>query len=259
MANVYYKILNKNIRANYTENIISGIQRELYASAKVLNEDLFDVTRGLNTKRSGLDVDSLLKYYIINQLLQSMPNQKMTKNVRKNYLRTANKKYRKDPYKDEYYIWSEDKWILAENVVKVNDDGSYYMDEHKKNSLYVTRKLFSKEDVLISIQVINPDGKIVCSKAHVVELLNLRQEYVLKYKYSGYSGNSNDIIAGILNKFSNPIETGYYMDNYYNLYKWKEKDKCLIKLDPEDQSPLLIDYDFAQSRKVIKKEYTGIK
>lgn len=261
MANVYYKILNRNIRTNYTENIISGIQRELYASARVLNEDLFDVSQSLNAKRSGLDVDSLLKYYLINQLLKTLPeNTKDENKIVKNYLKTANKKFRKDPYKEDvYYTWTEDKWIVAENVIKVNDDGSYIVNEQRENSHYVYSRHYSIDDVLLSIQIINPEGKIVHNKLHAAELLNLRQEFVLKHKYSGYSGNSSDVIAEILNKFSSPIETGLYMDRYYNLFKWNNKEKCFYKLDSNEQSPLLTDYDFRESKKVIKKEYTGIK
>ena len=259
MANVYYKILNQNIRTDYTEHIISGIQKELYNSARVLNEDIFDLSKGMTTQRAGLSVDSLLKYYIINQLLKNMPPEtNKVKNISPQYLKTANKKYRKDPHKDIYYIRLNDKWTVAENVMQVNDDGSYILSERKTHSLFEYRYVYNVDDVLISVQLINPDGQVVHNKMQAAELMNLRQEYVLKHKYSGYSGNSNDIIADILNRFSKPQETGYYMDNHYNLFKWHSRDCCFMRLS-QTQSPLLIDYDFGQSRKVIKKEYTGIK
>lgn len=259
MANVYYKILGGNIRTDYTEHIITGIQRELYASAKIIDEDLFDVSRGLTTKRSGLDVDSLLKYYVINQLLKTLPaNENDKSDVKKQYVKTAHNKYYKNVKDDKYYEWSGERWVIAAGVSLVNNDGSYVISE-KQTSAYTYEKLYGNDDILISMRIINPEGKVVSNMAQVVELLNLRQEYVLRYKYSGYSGNSNDIVASILNKFSSPIETGFYMDKYYNLFKWNKKEKSFIKVESHNQAPLLIDYDFGQSRKVIKKEYTGIR
>lgn len=258
MANVYYKILNKDIKRKYTDNIIDGIQRELSSSARTFNEDIFDTVKNVGTKRAGMDVDNLLKYYVINQILKNAPEQ--AAKPRKIFLPTANKNYRKISNEDVYYRLKDEEWVIAENVSKVNSDGSYIIDEKKRNSQYVQRKLYSVSDSLMSVQLIDPKGEVVNTKEQVIELMNLRKEYVMRHKYSGYSGNSSDIVAALLNQFSSPKETGYYMDSHYNLYRWDDRRKSMV-IDAygSEASPLLADYKFEDNKTVIKKEYTGVK
>ena len=125
--------------------------------------------------------------------------------------------------------------------------------------MYKLRKTYSVDDSLLAIQLIDPQGKVVRSKLQIVELLGMRKEYVQRFKYSGFSGNSSDIVASIKNAIFAPVESGYYMDSHFNLYKWNENMKCFQKsYVQENMSPLLTDYDFEQTRKVIRKEYTGI-
>ena len=259
MSNVYYKVLNKNISSNYTEKIIAGLQRELSDSTKSLNEDLFDVTRSISTRRTNLDMDSLLKYYVINQLLKNIPEQAQDKHIIKTkYVKTANDKYRKDPTEDKYYRLSGEEWVPANDISEVNEDGSYVVSE-KKNNSYIYRKVYDVNDNLISVQVLYYDGKVVKSMSQVVELMNMKKEFAKKFKYSGYSGDSHDIIAAILNKFSSPKETGYYMDQHYYLYSWDARKKCFMRnFDDYNNSPLLRDYEF-NNHSVIRKEYTGVR
>lgn len=260
MANVYFKVLNRNISRQYTENIISGLQRELSASTRVLNQDLFDVSGSFLAKKNGLNVEGLLKYYLINQILKNDPAEKLKLDTDGKYMRTANPNYYIDLSTNKFYKKSGKDWVLAEDVVKVNHDGSYVVNEIKNNSSYIYKKVFNVNDALISLQLIDPDGHVVKSKYQVIELTGMRKEYAQKYKYSGYSGNSNDIMAAVLNKFSNPVETGYYMDRCYNLFKWDERKKCFVRnLNDFHASPLLIDYDFSNNKQVIRKEYTGIR
>jgi len=258
MANVYYKILNRNINTNYAERVITDIQSELRNSAGMLKEDLFDVTKSMKIYRSTSDTDSLLKYYVISQLLKNMPELEK-KNVSNRYALTMNKNIRKNVNENKYYRLSDGNWILAEDIVAVNNDGSYVCDEKKNNYSFIFRKTYSFDDNLIKIQLLLPNGKIVNNELQAVELAGMRKEFAHRYKYSGYSGNSSDIIAALLNRFVSPIETGLYMDRHYNLYSWNQREKCFIKSDKDFKSPLLTDYIFDSCKKVIRKEYTGTK
>ena len=176
MANVYFKVLNRNIRNQYAENIISGLQKELSASAMILNEDLFDVSRTIGTHRVGLNVDSLLKYYLINQILRNMPEENKEKNIVRKLAFTPNKKYKKDLTTNKYYELYGKEWVLAKDVVQVNQDGSYIINETKTNSTYVYKKVYSVNDALLSIQVIDPEGRIVNNMNQAIELIGLRKE-----------------------------------------------------------------------------------
>lgn len=259
MANVYHKILNSNIGSKYAERIINGIQSDLTASTCEIKSDLFDITQDIRTKRTTLDVDSLLKYYVINQMLKEKEDTE-PKKVEKKYLQTANKNIKKDLDENKYYREQNGEWILVENIYDVLANGNYVVKERKFNSGFTFKKLYNDNDELINVQILDCEGNTVSRKHEAIELMDMKQEYVKKYKYAGYSGNSNDIVAALLNKFTTPVETGYYMDKQYNLYKWNDADKSFyMQTNVMSKSPLLTDYDFENSRKVIRKEYTGVK
>ena len=87
----------------------------------------------------------------------------------------------------------------------------------------------------------------------------MKKIYTQKFKYSGYSGESFDIIASFLNKLHTPLQTDNFMDKFCNFYIWSEKNSCFTRnFSAESKSPLLTDYEFS-SNIVIQKEYTGIK
>lgn len=261
MANVYFKVLNRNLSRQYSENIISGLQKELSLSTRALNNDLFQVSSNILAKRNNLDIDGLLKYYLINKILKNIPDENFGLKSERQYVRTKNKKYYRDATTNKYYEKNDkNEYVLAENLVKVNEDASYVINEKRTNSGYTYQKVYNAGDLLISMQIFNPEGKVITSKHQAIELAGMRKEFALKHKFSGYSGNSNDILATVLNKFSTPVATGYYMDKYYNLFSWDDRKKCFIRnLNDIHISPLLIDYDFKDNKQVIRKEYTGIR
>ena len=113
--------------------------------------------------------------------------------------------------------------------------------------------------MLTKLQLITSYGTAESNKHNAAEILNMRREFAKKHKYSGYSGNSSDLVASLLNKISAPVETGFYMDRACNFYKWSEYEKAFIRnLQYEQHSPLMRDYEFEENSIVIKKEYTGI-
>lgn len=259
MANVYYKILNKNVTAHYSDSIISGLQKELSASVLTNHDNVYDATYGVRTRRSN-DVDNLLKYYVINQILKNLPEANIEKPCNRRFEVTANRNFHKEIIENKYYRLTDNKWQVAENVINVNKDGSYVIEESMLNSGYVCRKTFSTEDELLKTQLVNPDGNIVNSKIQAAEIMNFKKEYVQRYKYSGYSGNSKDFIAALMNRIIAPQESGFYMDKYYNLYRWVDRERCFVKDNiTQYTSPLLIDYEFDNFSNVVRKEYTGIK
>ena len=262
MANVYFKIMNKSLANEYSNKIINALQDELAASANIIHENLYDELHSASKRtplirNNTLDINNILKYYIINQVLNESKNKK---NINNRYVATPNKNYVKDPFKNEYYRITENGIKPAENIKEIRKDGSYVIIEKVSNSCFTTKKIYDNNDEVLSIQLLKRDGTVVNSKIQVVELMGMRKEYTYRYKYAGYSGNSNDILTAFMNRLCAPVETGYYMDKRYNLFSWDEHTKCFYrKMQDSELTPLLFDYEFENSQRVIRKEYTGIK
>lgn len=251
MSNKYSEMLNKKIEAQYREDIISSLQKNLSVSSETIDDTIYELVKN-NRSNSKLNIDTLLKYYLLNQILQEKQEEK------EELLDTTNPNIKKDA-ENNYYRFTKGAWNIDECILEVYDDGSYLLEEKRTNFSYKIHKVCSIEDKVQTIQLINPMGQIETNKVYAIEILGLRKEYVQRYKYSGYSGNSTDIIASILNKLSSPVETGFYMDKSCNLYKWNATKKCFVRNTYADnQSPLLADYEFEKNCIVIKKEYTGI-
>ena len=261
MANVYYKIMNKSISRDYTDKIINAIQKELVSSVDLVHENMFDATNTISKRtplmrNNSIDINKVLKYYLINQVLKESGN---AVNINKNYIKTPNNNILKDPINNKYYRITDDGVKPVENIEIINKDGSYIINENRLNSSFTIKKLYDNTDELISIQLVKSNGTVIGDRIQAAEILGMRKEYAYRYKYSGYSGNSNDIIASILNYIHSPVETGYYMDFHYNTYSWNEYSKCFCrKLNDDTLTPLLVDYEFESYRKVIRKEYTGV-
>ena len=259
MANTYFKMLNISTRDQFKENIITEVQRNLTASAKKINESLYDAVADIKSNKvSGkdLDINILLKYYMINQFLKETKEEVPTKQKLEE---TANPNIKFDKVENKFYKLTDKTFEVAETIKEVNKDGSYIVIEEKINSSYKTKKVYDKNDILTKLQLITSYGTAESNKHNAAEILNMRREFAKKHKYSGYSGNSSDLVASLLNKISAPVETGFYMDRACNFYKWSEYEKAFIRnLQYEQHSPLMRDYEFEENSIVIKKEYTGI-
>ena len=100
---------------------------------------------------------------------------------------------------------------------------------------------------------------MLTNKTLAAELIGLRREYKKKYKYSGYSGYSNDMVAKLRNFLSTPIETGYYMDFHCVFYKWQASTNSFVRvLERDSDSPLLVDLEYCDNGTILRQEYTGI-
>lgn len=256
MANSYHKILNTKIKTSYKEKFIAGLHQELKRTVRSENDDIYSMINGLekNGKASKLDINLLLKYYMLNQIIDNVGSNE----DKSEYLDTKNPSIKKD--KDGKFYRVQDKSVIYdEDIVCVNDDGSYVIKEKKSEYSLKILKTCNIDNKVTSIQIVDNAGNKVSNKNLAAELIGLRREYKKKYKYSGYSGNSNDMIASLKNMFSTPIETGYYMDFHCGFYKWNALSSSFIRMfDRESDSPLLVDIEFRDNGTIIRQEYTGI-
>lgn len=259
MSNTYFKIINRSIKEKYTNSIVDEIQKDLVNQSKFFDtnlEDIFDMTSKTSNISNKLDINVLLKCYLIKQLL----NEKDSKQAETKALDTANPNIKKNPVNNKFYRLSNNELTEANEIETVNNDGSYIVIEKRQNSSYKIKKIFDINDTLTSFQLIDQNNNSEVNIRLIAEFLNLKKIYTYKFKYSGYSGDSADFITGLLNKFNAPLETGYYMDKYFNYYEWSPYKKAFIRNQKaEITSPYMVDYEFASNGNVIRKEYTGVK
>jgi len=160
-----------------------------------------------------------------------------------------------------YYQLENQIYEKVPEVVDVADDGSYVLKTPIKNkSTYFQVTYYNGKDVPVDIQVVDINNKRVQSLRVVAKLLNLRKEYVKKFKYSGYNGNSFDVCAKLFNLFVKPFESGCYMDEKYNFYTWDAISSCLkinIRKDLTPGSAMLSQYEFIDERTVVRTDYDG--
>ena len=261
MANTYYKILNKNITNNFSDTLIGEVQRDLYQSVRKLNMNLYDeISKTKNP--DDIDINTLLKFYAINQILkenQETKKESFGNNKYKNFEQTANPRIKRNTEDNKYYRFQYDEYILDSEIIGVYDDGTYFKEKRISFSSYTKRTIYNTKDIMIGIQLIDPNNVLLSNKHLIVEILGMRKEFVQKFKYSGFSGNSQDIIAAIGNKICLPIESGYYIDKKMHFYRWSDSQKMFVRNTKlELLSPLLTDYIFENNGKVIRKEYRGV-
>ena len=146
---------------------------------------------------------------------------------------------------------------MEEKIIEVFDNGYYKTKEVIKGTdkeLYTTYNL---ENHPICLKILCNGSPIYLNEA--IQLLGLKKEMVKQIKRIGYSGNSVDFFANILNSFIPLIESGYYMDKHCRFYKWSYKDFCLkldIRDDKSARGPLLTEYEH-KGKTVIRTDYNG--
>lgn len=249
-------MFNTGLQNQYKKDTITDIQRELTHEIKIYNPNIHDLLfEDIKKDMSkNFDINILLKYYFLNQILQKEQKDD-TKEI---FIDTKNPNIKISKKDNSFYKLTENVFLKHENIESVNEDGTYIIVEQRNSYSYKIKKLCDINDTILQIWITGPDGRIEKNRWHVAEILGMKKEFAHKFKYTGYSGNSSDLIASVLNKLSSPIETGLYMDKKYNLYKWSDLNNCFIRnIKAESQSPLLSDYEFINNI-VIKKEYTGV-
>ena len=254
MANSYHKILNSKIKTSYKEKFIAGLHQELKRSVRSEGDDIYSMINGITNNRSKLDINLLLKYYMLNQIIGDSNEQIQQKEL----LPTKNPNIKSD-INGKYYMLVDNSIVMGEDIIAVNNDGSYVKQERKSVHSLKVLKTFNLENKVLLIQIIDNAGNKISNKNLAAELIGLRREFKKRYKYSGYSGNSNDIVASIRNMFTTPIETGYFMDFHCAFYKWQASTSSFVReFGRECDSPLLVDIEFRDNGTIIRQEYTGI-
>ena len=252
MANSYFKMLNNKVNAAYKEEFISGLHSDLKRSVKQ-EDDLYSMLANINSSdANGLDINLLLKYYMLNQLMNN------NKSEQPNLSDTPNSQIKKD-CDGKYYRLKSDSYVKEDGIQRVNDDGSYIVADIRHNHSFKIIKTYNPDNQITSIKVIDASGSSITNKNIAAELIGLKKEYKKKYKYSGYSGNSKDMVATIRNMFSSPVVTGYYIDSRCLFYKWHSSTGSFVRMfSREAESPLLVDIEFRDNGTVLRQEYTGI-
>lgn len=263
MVNTYFKMLNNSIQEKYTNGIISDVQTSLRNSCTHLNPNIYDTIQKLenNTGPENIfDINTLLKCYILNQMIKDTSNDINTTSTLEKVLKDTpnpNIKYNKE--ENAYYKLTNNKYTRDDTIQEIEENGYYTVVVQQDSYSYKIKKKYNTENSIHSLQLLEPNGTIVSDKWQASEIIGMRKEFAHRHRYTGYSGSSCDLIASLLNKLTTPIETGLYMDKQYKLFKWSEKDKCFIReTKKEAKSPLLTDYEFI-NKIVIRKEYTGVK
>ena len=256
MANSYHKILNNKLKTSYKEKFIAGLHQELKRSVRSESDDIFSLVNELavNNKTSKLDINLLLKYYMLNQIIGDCEENR----IERTFIDTNNPDIKQDE-NGKFYRVKDSAVTVDEDIVAVKEDGSYVVQENQKTTKLKILKTYNKDNKPTSIDVLDTAGNKVMNKHLAAELIGLRREYKKKYKYSGYSGNSRDMIAGIRNWLSTPVETGYYMDFHCTFYKWNPISSSFVRaIERDTDSPLLMDIEFRENGTIIRQEYTGI-
>ena len=260
MTNTYFKVSKKNLGQesyfNYLEQELKKDFRESINSN--LNEDLYSMVSGIQKNKirpANIDINTLLKYYIINKLMEN--SEPLIEN-KSELINTANPNIKVD--KDGiFYRVQYNKRVAENNIINVHSDGSYDVQELRVYCSFKIVRTFNIDNQMIKISILNNCGTKITDKWQIAEILNLKQEFRTKYKYSGYSGNSKEIIGKVLNKFHKPLPTGYYMDSNCTIWKWNYQQSCYIRVfEREAELPLMSDIEFKSNGTVIRQEYTGI-
>ena len=154
MSNSYYRMLNNKMAAKMAGDFISEIQKDLSSSVNMLNMDLYDFSKRLDSTNS-IDMDMLLKYYAINQLLKTATKEEceaspQKPDINENFTDTPNKRIKKSIKDDLYYVLSDDGTLSPDSeITRVFDDGTYEKTEKRKMSLYKQKNVIMKKEPLL--------------------------------------------------------------------------------------------------------------
>lgn len=269
--------LNRKIANDYANNIISKLHDDLRIETNTLDSNLYDMiqsieTSGRNDKRRKReaapesDLQLALRLFL-HKFLEE--NKKDIEETRRKHIvnqivelklqKTSNDKYLQDD-NGNYYMLVNNNYLKQENILEIRDDGSYLTNEKIENSEYYLQKLLTKNDEELELRVFHPENGFLQSSTQIVKILGMKKEVVNKCKRTGYSGNSFDYIANLINFFNVPEASGYYMCKSCQFWKWSFKDSS-FKRDFRNGltkgSPELADYEYKDNNTVIRTDYSG--
>ena len=72
MSNTFVKMMNNSVTSNYNSSVINDIQKDLHIQTKALGQQLYnDIINKLNNSSENVDINTVLKCYLLEQLLVS--------------------------------------------------------------------------------------------------------------------------------------------------------------------------------------------
>ena len=154
MANTFYKVSRNRERQKYIDSMINSYQRRYCESINSgTNEDLFSLVSGLQKSRirsNDIDLNTLLKYYLLNQIMENDENKQINKNK---YIDTPNPDIKTDA-SGSYYRYDDELLVLDETIVRVDKDGSYVTKETSKDYQFKIIRKYDKnhQNTLITIE-----------------------------------------------------------------------------------------------------------
>ena len=277
MQDNFKENLNRKIAKDYANDIIDGLHKDLRSQINTYGSDIYDIVQDIESNSVSMrsinrgflqdsNIQLALRLFLYKFLEE---NKKDVEDARRNFLvnqivelnlqKTANDKYLCDNNAN-YYMLVNNKYLRQENIVQINDDGSYLTNERIANSEYYLQKLLTKDDEELELKVFHSETGIVQSLPKVVKILGLKKEVVNKCKKIGYSGNSFDCIANLVNLFNVPTASGYYMCKNCYFWKWSYKEYTLKRDNRAGLSigsPNLSDYEYKDNNIVVRTDYTG--
>ena len=160
----------------------------------------------------------------------------------------------------KYYRVYNNCLIEEPQVSNVNEDGTYVVKSPIGNNNDILVTTYNLENKPVTMKILNKEERVYNTELFVAKKLNLKKEYVKKYKLHGYSGNSFGISARIRNLVTKPAPSGCYLHDSYNFYKWSYKNKqfeIVSRQGTQIGSPMLADYDI-KIDSVVRTDYDGV-
>lgn len=205
---------------------------------------LENIIKELANQEEMSKIDSLND--VINQL-------GLTKTANSNYMVNAN---------GNYFRIMNYEITPVDNVIDIDKDGNYTIVEKLKNSNDMTITKYDINNKVLSIKITNSQGNVYMSEKLAAKKLNLKREYVNKYKIHGFCGHFSsfsEIRATIGNFISAPSPSGCYADSKYCFFKWNSQNaqfEINFRQGSQVGSPLIADYQIVENR-IIRTDYDG--
>ena len=102
----------------------------------------------------------------------------------------------------QYYHLVNSKYEPDDSIIDIDDNGNYTVKTVIADFSGFILTTYDIDNDIVKIKVLNNNGEAYRVEKFVAKKLNMKQEYVNKYKLRGYSGNSSGILGVIGNIIS---------------------------------------------------------
>ena len=271
--------LNEKIVSSIADEYVSNIHSRYRTVSSTGTDDVYSSVQNLgyklNSERTFTELNHRLKRKsrqsakaeLLQKLLDEYSLEQQV--YEQEYLRKQIEEYRLAPTPNKnfmvnpegkYFRINDGCFIEESGVIKVNDDASYIVQAQLSRGTDIIVTTYNNEDRPVAIKIVNQKMRAYETEIYVAKKLNMKKEYVNKYKLHGYSGNASGFWAMIKNLLTKPIPSGCYLHENFNFYKWSLKNsqfEIQLRQGVQVGSPMLADYDINESS-VIRTDYDGV-